>query len=644
MLLVWRRPVRRTWIVALSVVPLVLSFLFTCAAFAELINQPPGSRVQLDSLGSWIGLGVGNEAFSADLAFRFDALSGSTSLLIIVVSLLVWLFALGFMESDTRPDSGYQRFFTYMSFVLSSMLVFVLGENLLVILAGWMGAGLGTAALIGFWYSDRDGRSAAIRSISFSLAVDAALLGSFVGLFWCLSTIGPHTSSLTDVEAGLSALGEMTVTLPFGLEVYTLTLLGLGIGLAACGRSAQLPFTFALSGISRSPAPAAALSVLTASMGVYLCCRFSFLFAANQAASSAIAWAGALTAVIAAVSALVKRDLVAILVANAISQFGVAFLAIGCGAYSAAMFHLAMIAVVSTLMIFSAGSVIHCLEGERDIRRMGGLNARLVLTHLMVVIGVLSPAAFLSREQAIAAIFEAPDLPGSEVLYGLMLIAALLVGWALSRYLIGVFWGSIRTPLGFRDEFSDPRLGLMVPMYGLAFLSVLGVALNPAQIWGDLLPGGVEGSDSLGRFLSEVLATRGGEAIESATRWRLVATALLATALGFGITYLLYIRFPSTRITLNEKLARVQRVLAGTGAGGLLGRKLAVPLIAFSQALFEDASFGRGIGERMSLKPVARLPQDKLYSGPRATSVRDTQVSFLFVLAGALILLAWTIR
>ena len=272
---------------------------------------------------------------------------------------------------------------------------------------------------MGFWYSDPRGGRATIRSISFSFVVDALLIASFVGLFWSLAATGAHTSSLSDIEASISALGELIVTLPLGFEVRTLTLLGMGIGLAACGRSAQLPFPFALSGISRSPAPAAALGVLSASMGVYLCCRFSFLLSATEPASSMIAWAGGLTAVMAAVSALAQRDLVSMLIAVTISQFGIAFLAIGCGAYSAAIFQFAMVAIVSTLLIFSAGAVIHCLEGERDIRRMGGLNSRLVLTHLMVVVGVLSPAAFLSREQAIAPVFAAQYVPGSPALYSL---------------------------------------------------------------------------------------------------------------------------------------------------------------------------------------------------------------------------------
>ncbi len=643
LLFVARKPVRRMWVVALSVVPILFSLLFACAAFAELIELPPGSRVQLDLLWSWVGLGVGNEAFSADLAFRFDPLSGAICLLILVVSLLVYIHAFASMDGDPRPDAGYQRFFTYMGFVFSSMLVFVLGENLIIILAGWVGTGIGTASLIGFWYSDQGSGRAALRSIIFSVAIDAVLVGCFVGLFWSLAALGAHTSSLSDVEAGLPALAEMMIRLPFGFEMRVLTLLGLGIGLAACGRSAQLPFHYALSGIARSPAPAAALSVLTASMGIYLCCRLSFLFAATPSVSSLLAWAGALTAIVAAVSALVQRDLVAILVACVVSQFGIAFLAIGCGAYSAAIFQLVMTDIVLSMLILAAGSVIHCLEGERDIRRMGGLNVRLVLTHLMVVIGVVSPAVFLSREQAIASVLEAQHVPASGALYGLALIAILLMSWALSRFLIGVFWGSIRTPLGFRGEFSDPPRSFMLSLYVLAFLSVLGVALNPAQIWGDLLPGGVEGSDSLRRFLSGVLVPSDREPVETGLRWRLVAGSLLATLVGYSITYLFYVRFPSTRIKLNARLAPVQRALAGRDAGGVLERRVAAPLITLSQELLEHRFPFRGLLQRLR----DRLPTHAVVGMVRGLSAYArgverpalTQVYFLVVLAGTLIML-----
>ncbi len=647
MLFVARKPARHLWVVALSVVPILFSLIFACVAFAELIELPVGTRVQVDFLWSWVGLGVGDEAFLADLAFRFDPLSGAICLLILVVSLLIHIHALASMEGDSRPDAGYQRFFVYMGLVLSSMLVFVLGANLIVILAGWIGTGLGTALLVGFWYSDPGSERAAVRAIVFSIAIDAMLMGCFIGLFWSLASLGAHSTSLGDIEVSLPALARMRVALPLGFDTPVLTLLGLGIGLAACGRSAQLPFHVAMSGIARSPAPAAAFSVLSASMGIYLCCRLSFLFAASPVVSTFLAWAGALTAVIGAASALVQRDLVAILIASVVSQFGIAFLAIGCGAYSAAVFQQVMTAIVLSMLILSAGSVIHCLEGERDIRRMGGLNVRLVLTHLMVVVGVLSPAIFLSREQAIATAFVAQGLPGSRVLYGLALIATLLLSWAISRFLIGVFWGSIRTPLGFRGEFNDPAPSFMIPLYILAFFSVLGVALNPAQIWGDLLPEGVEGSDSLGRFLSGVLVVSEREPIEAALRWEMVAGSLLATLVGFSITYLFYVRFPEIRIKLNARLSPVQRAIAGRNAGGIFERRIAAPLISLSQALLELRFPIRKLSQRARFQLTASalhraawlLPADPA----RAERPALTQVYFLVVLAGTLIMLEMVI-
>ncbi len=644
MLFVARRPVRRSWVIVLSMVPTVAAFLFACVAFAELIGLPSGSRAQYDVLWSWVGLGVGSEAFSADLSFLFDTLSGAISLVVLAVSLLVFLYAIAFMDGDTRPDAGYQRFFAYMGFALSSVLVLVLAENLLILLAGWIGAGIATAALIGFWYSDPRSKRAAVRNVVLSTAVDALLIGCSVLLFWSLAGTGAHTSSFDEVEAGLHALAQVVITLPFGLECQTLTLLGLGFGLAACSRAAQLPFYFSLSGISRSPAPAAAFSVLAASMGIYLCCRLSFLFAQTPAVSAALAWAGGLTAVFAAASALAQRDLVAILVASSVSQFGIAFLAIGSGAYSAAIFQLVMTAIVMTLLILCAGAVIHCLEGERDIRRMGGLDARLVLTHLMAVIGVFSPAFFLSREQAIAAAFEAQHVPGSKVLYGLALVATLLVSWAISRYLVGVFWGSIRTPLGFRGEFADPPLIFMLPMYGLALLSVIGVAVNPAQIWGDLLPGGVEGSESLGHFLGGVLVEAGPAPLEPGPRWQLVAGSLLATLIGLGVTYLYYVRFPRARAKLNTKLAPLHDLLESQDPGGLLERWIALPLIALSRALFK---YGASLRASFGWLRATRFAGAKgVFGGasPPASRLALSQLYSLVMLAGALIMLMLVTR
>ena len=639
MLFVARRSARRTWVTLLTMLPVTFSFLFACAAFAELIDLPIGSRIQIDSLWSWVGLGVGDETFSAEVAFRFDPLAGTFALAVLAVSIPVFVYGLALMERDDRPDAGYQRFFTYLSFVLSSALILVLADNLLILLVGWIATGLGSALLIGFWYSEPGGSRAAVRSVTLSFATDSILLACFVGFFWSLASVGPYTTSLTDVQAALPELKDMTVSLPFGIEAKTLHVLAFGIAFAACGRSAQLPFTFALSGVARSPAPAAAMSILTASMGIYLCCRFSFLYTGAAEVSSAIAWAGAVTALIAAASALAQRDLVAILVAIAVTQFGFAFVAIGAGVYSAAIFQVLITVVVLSLLILCAGSVIDGLDGERDIRRMGGLNVRLVVTHLMVAVGTLSPALFLAREQAIASAFGATHVAGSRVVFGLSLIATLLVSWAISRFLVGVFWGSIRTPLGFRGEFSDPPIGFMIPVYALAFLSLLLVALNPAQIWGDLMLGGVDESDSLQRFLGGVLARSDGDVIGSGLRWQLVASSCLATLIGFSTTYLFYIRFPARRVKVNARLSPVQQVLEGHDVGGILERRVANPLIATSRLVFEQNFSVANVVRRLRSERLSRLARSFFGGRGRSEPSESSRFSLLLVLAGALWLL-----
>ncbi|MFT5441501.1 MAG: NADH-quinone oxidoreductase subunit L [Myxococcota bacterium] len=640
MLFLARRTVRNTWVILLSISPVVLAFLFACFAFADLIDLPTGSRMQLDSLWSWVGLGVGGEAFVADLAFRFDPLSGAVCLVVLLVSLCVWLYALGFMRGDSRPDAGYQRFFVYLGFTLTSLLILVLGENLLILLAGWIGTGLGTALLTGFWYSDAGSERAAVRSIVLSVALDAVLAGGIVLLFWSLVGDGASSASLSDIEASIGMLAEKRTALPFGFDVSVATLFAAGLALAACGRSAQLPFTFAMSGISRSPAPAAAISVMSASMGIYLCCRFSFVFAHSPEVAHALAWVGGLTALVAAASALAQRDLVALLVASAASQFGLAFIAIGCGAYSAAVFQLVMTVIVSTMLILSAGSVIHALEGERDIRRMGGLNVRLVLTHLMAAMAAFSPALFLSREQAIAPAFVSEVVPGGVFLYAVALVATLLGSWAISRFLVGVFWGSIRTPLGFRGEFDDPTLIFMVPLYGLALLSVLAIAVNPAQIWGDLLPGGVEGSESLAHFLAASVAQPMPVGVEAGLRWELVGGSFLATLLGFGTTYIFYVRLPKTRMKINARLAPIQKVLEGRDVGGVLERHFGAPLIAFSNILFERRSFLLSFRTHL---PVARVVAWFRGTQRRFADHGLAEVYFLAMVAGMLFMIAMVV-
>lgn len=635
-----RKPVRRVWVVGLTLVPLVLAFVFVVSAFVELIELDRDARVIRDAVWSWIGVGVGDAVFDAELIFRFDSLSAVFGILFIAVALAVFASGLAIMELDARADAGYQRFFVFLGLAFSSSLVFIFADNLLLLLAGWIGGGVGTAWLVGFWYSEEGSRRAATRSIVTSLVIDAALVLAVVVLFWSLASTGPHALDFGAIRESLPSLGRAQITLPFGAEVQTMALVAAAVALAAIGRAAQFPFTIAAAGIARAPAPAAAMGLINASMGVVLCCRLSFLIDASPMTGTVLAWVGGVSAIAGAAIALAQRDLIAILVAAAISQFAIAFIAVGSGAYSAAVFQIGMTLIVFTLLVLCAGSVIHTLDGERDIRRMGGLNVRLILTHLMALIGVFSPGFFLSREQALAAPFESGGMPGAGLLYAMGLIGTGLVSWAISRFLIDVFWGSIRTPLGFRGEFNDPPLSFMLPLYGLAFVSILGAAMNPAQIWGDLLQGGVEGSDSLTQFLALEFTEVAGAGIEASVRWQLVFASLLVTLVGFSTTYLFFVRFPRARTRLNRRLAPVQNVLAGRRAAERVDRAVGRPLGALSR-FWLDLSVGailEKVRRRIGVQG-ANLGRTFL-TGLRRAERGLPDVSLLFALLGAMALLA----
>jgi NADH-quinone oxidoreductase subunit L len=280
-----RRLLSREAVTALSSLMVLGSLVVSVYALVELIGLPEGSRRLVDHRWSWMGLGVGNELLSIDLAFQFDALSGSFALMITSIGLAIHVYAVGFMRTDRRTDAGYQRFFCFLNLMLGAMLVLVLAENLPLMFLGWEAVGLCVAALMAFWYSDEVSAKAGNRAFVVVYLADVALLGAAAWLFWTLSHVGMGTLGLGGIEAGANAILQETKVLPGGLEVGLPSLVGLGIWLAVCARSAQLPLHFWYPDSARAPAPAVALVTLSMCVGVYLCCRFSFLFAGAPLAS-----------------------------------------------------------------------------------------------------------------------------------------------------------------------------------------------------------------------------------------------------------------------------------------------------------------------------------------------------------------------
>jgi NADH-quinone oxidoreductase subunit L len=296
MLVSARRLVSRTAVTVLSSLAVLSSFMVSLYALSELIRLPLGTRALLDEMWSWMGLGVGNEILSVDLAFQFDGLSAVFALMITGVGLAVHVYAVGFMAADHRLDAGYQRFFCYLDLLVGALLLLVLADNLLLMFVGWQLVGLCVALLIAFWYSDRVSANAGNRAFVVNFVGDVALLVATAWIFWTLAGVGEGTLTFRGIQAGIQVILQESRGLPGGFELGLASLIGLCVLVAACAKSAQVPLHFWCPDTARAPAPAAALVMVSVCAGVYLCCRLSFLFEVAPETSAVIGWLGGITA------------------------------------------------------------------------------------------------------------------------------------------------------------------------------------------------------------------------------------------------------------------------------------------------------------------------------------------------------------
>jgi NADH-quinone oxidoreductase subunit L len=306
MLVLVRRPVLHwvTWSISCGAVS--VSFLITCVAFGQLVQLPEASRLLVDNLYTWIGAGVGSQAFSAELAFQLDPLSAVMALVVTGVGALIHFYSIGYMEDDHREDKGFQRFFCYLNLFTFAMLILVLADNLVLMFLGWEGVGLCSYLLIGFWYGDRHNAYCGSKAFIVNRVGDFAFLVGLFLLFRAFVDIGQPTVGFQEIERHFGQIAEATIAvpawLPFGPSYRLVNVVGICFFLGACGKSAQIPLYVWLPDAMAGPTPVSALihAATMVTAGVYMVCRLSFLYAAAPAASALIAWTGGITAVFAA--------------------------------------------------------------------------------------------------------------------------------------------------------------------------------------------------------------------------------------------------------------------------------------------------------------------------------------------------------
>jgi NADH-quinone oxidoreductase subunit L len=404
----------------------------------------------------WLAIG----ALRVDFTFVLDQLSAVMLLVITGVGVLIHVYSVGYM----KDEPGYARYFSFLNLFLFFMSVLVLASNFLLMFVGWEGVGLASYLLIGFWFQKKSAADAGKKAFIVNRIGD---FGFLIGIFLVLSTFG--TLSFGDIAVKLA--------LAPGWQGAVLTAICLCLLVGAAGKSAQLPLYIWLPDAMEGPTPVSALihAATMVTAGVYMIARTHLLFDRAPVALWTVAIVGAATALFAATIGLVQNDIKRVLAYSTISQLGYMFLACGVAAYSAAIFHLVMHAFFKALLFLAAGSVIHAMGGEQDLRKMGGLRTKLPVTFwtmtaaVFAIAGFPPFAGFFSKDAILYAAFL--DGTGGKLLWFVGLVTALLTSFYMFRLWYLTFLGEPRSETGHHHP---TPLSMLVPLVILAVLSVCG--------------------------------------------------------------------------------------------------------------------------------------------------------------------------
>ncbi len=588
----FRRRLSRAVTLGLSCGSVGLSFVLSFTALLELTRLPAEARVLRDGLFTWVGAG----SFSAEAAFLLDPLSSVMTLVVTGVGLAVHVYSAGYMADDGREDGGFQRFFAYLNLFIFSMLVLVLADNPLLLFLGWEGVGLCSYLLIGFWYADDAHARAGAKAFIVNRVGDLGFLFGLLLLFWSLAEAGRAAVSFEDLRLAFPAIADRSVEAPawllglLGGSWRLSSLIGLCFLLAAAGKSAQLPLSVWLPDAMAGPTPVSALihAATMVTAGVYLVCRLSFLYVGAPGASATMAWVGAATALFGATVAVAQTDIKKVLAYSTVSQLGFMFLALGCGAYAAALFHVVTHAFFKALLFLGAGSVILALHHEQDTDRMGGLASPLPWTHATFLVGVLAIvgfpffSGFFSKDAILLAVYLA-DLPGHESLQLVALASSGLTAFYMFRLYYRVFRGEYRGPREGARPIHEPGWVILGPLVVLAFLAFAGGWLGPSAA---LNPFPVDDahSDSLANFLAPSLAGSFRSSPGAPAERGLAALGAAVALAGFALAHLLYRARPAWPGRLRAATPTLHRLVAnGFHLDPLYRATLVRPLVVFSR-------------------------------------------------------------
>ncbi len=498
----------------------LISFLLSCGVFSAVYaaRQAGEAAAFTYPLFDWIGAG----SVQISLSFLVDPLSAIMLLIVTGIGFLIHVYSIGYM----KHDGGFAKFFSYLNLFIFFMLLLVLGSNYVVMFIGWEGVGLCSYLLIGFWFRNSAYANAAKKAFVMNRIGD---LGFLIAVFLIFSTFGTLEFSGIFPQAAGMPMGDTALLL--------ITLL---LFVAATGKSAQIPLFTWLPDAMAGPTPVSALihAATMVTAGIYMIARSNILFTLSPITLQVVAAIGICTALLAAAIAVTQNDIKKVLAYSTVSQLGYMFLGLGVGAFTGAFFHVITHAFFKALLFLGAGSVIHAMSDEQDMRYMGGLKKHLPVTYLTMLIGTIAIAGipplsgFFSKDEILAHAFA-----DNKLLWVLGFIGALFTAFYMFRMLFLTFFGRFRGTSEQASHLHESPATMTIPLIVLAVLSAVGGLLN--------VPAALGGGHALAAFLSPVFAdsvAKTGEFhLEHTTEYILMGISALAAVVMAIVAYRQYV-------------------------------------------------------------------------------------------------------
>lgn len=498
---------------------MAISFVLALMAFMSVQHGEPVT-VHLFTM-------IKTSSFSLNARLFADNLSMWMTLIVTGIGTLIHLFSMGYM----KHDAGYYKFFVYLNLFIFAMLTLVLGSNYFMLFFGWEGVGICSYLLIGFWYQDFKNTLAARKAFIMNRIGD---LGLLVGLFLILGKFG----TLEYAEVAKAVMTE-------GFEISEMLIFGITICLfiGATGKSAQIPLFTWLPDAMAGPTPVSALihAATMVTAGIFLTVRSNFLYELEGAhmVKEIIMYVGLATSIIAAFIAMRQNDIKKVLAYSTVSQLGMLFVALGMGAYTAAMFHVTTHAFFKALLFLGSGSVIHAMSDEQDIRKMGGLRKKIPITHITFLIGTLAISGipllsgFYSKDEIIGHAFG-----DNKFVFGALMFSSALTAIYMFRLYFVTFYGKFRGTHEQEHHLHEGPASMTLPLIILAILSVFGGLLN--------LPGVFlhKGTHWLSHYYAHNVAGDGMKVAEHGDTSMTLILMCIAGAMAVviaGITYTVYV-------------------------------------------------------------------------------------------------------